>query len=183
MHPLAIEDALLAHQLPKLDIHGDQLIVVPAQPISRMAKSGKTGLRPARSAVWRPKPRLRPLPALTEINCGETATARRNAADAQRPPPGCRERASGAPRWRWSGKADRVAFLPGDGPWPSGGLLETARAGSAGLALQQARAHSFSLGSSVRSPRVIAPAAFSGQFINQRSLAASEAILASGERT
>ena len=54
LHPLAIEDALLAHQLPKLNIHGDQLIVVPAQPISRMAKSGKTGLRPARSAVWWP---------------------------------------------------------------------------------------------------------------------------------
>ena len=28
LHPLAIEDALLAHQLPKLDIYGDQLFVV-----------------------------------------------------------------------------------------------------------------------------------------------------------
>ena len=41
LHPLAIEDALLAHQLPKLDIYGDQLFVVarPAQPISLTAKS------------------------------------------------------------------------------------------------------------------------------------------------
>ena len=28
LHPLAIEDALLAHQLPKLNIYGDQLFVV-----------------------------------------------------------------------------------------------------------------------------------------------------------
>ena len=28
LHPLAIEDALVAHQLPKLDIYGDQLFVV-----------------------------------------------------------------------------------------------------------------------------------------------------------
>ena len=28
LHPLAIEDALLAHQLPKIDIYGDQLFVV-----------------------------------------------------------------------------------------------------------------------------------------------------------
>jgi magnesium transporter len=32
LHPLAIEDALLAHQLPKLDIYGDQLFVV-ARPV------------------------------------------------------------------------------------------------------------------------------------------------------
>ena len=31
LHPLAIEDALLAHQLPKLDIYGDQLFVVRSE--------------------------------------------------------------------------------------------------------------------------------------------------------
>src|ERR1700745_147229 len=28
LHPLAVEDALKAHQLPKLDVYGDQLFVV-----------------------------------------------------------------------------------------------------------------------------------------------------------
>ena len=28
LHPLAIEDALAAHQLPKVDVYGDQLFVV-----------------------------------------------------------------------------------------------------------------------------------------------------------
>ena len=28
LHPLAIEDALTAHQLPKVDVYGDQLFVV-----------------------------------------------------------------------------------------------------------------------------------------------------------
>ena len=33
LHPLAVEDALTAHQLPKVDVYGDQLFVVarPAQ--------------------------------------------------------------------------------------------------------------------------------------------------------
>jgi Mg2+ and Co2+ transporter CorA len=48
LHPLAIEDALLAHQLPKLDIYGDQLFVV-ARPAH---------LATAKSAMVRPRSSL-----------------------------------------------------------------------------------------------------------------------------
>ena len=48
LHPLAIEDALLAHQLPKLDIYGDQLFVV-ARPAH---------LADGRSAMARPRSSL-----------------------------------------------------------------------------------------------------------------------------
>ena len=48
LHPLAIEDALLAHQLPKLDIYGDQLFVV-ARPAHLVT---------AKSAMARPRSSL-----------------------------------------------------------------------------------------------------------------------------
>ena len=46
MHPLAIEDALLAHQLPKLDIYGDQLFVVarPAHLVDGQICYGETSV-------------------------------------------------------------------------------------------------------------------------------------------
>jgi len=46
LHPLAIEDALLAHQLPKLDIYGDQLFVVarPAHLADGQIAYGETSV-------------------------------------------------------------------------------------------------------------------------------------------
>jgi magnesium transporter len=46
LHPLAIEDALLAHQLPKLDIYGDQLFVVarPAHLVDGQICYGETSV-------------------------------------------------------------------------------------------------------------------------------------------
>ena len=46
LHPLAIEDALLAHQLPKLDIYGDQLFVVarPAHLADGQIRYGETSV-------------------------------------------------------------------------------------------------------------------------------------------
>jgi magnesium transporter len=46
LHPLAIEDALLAHQLPKLDIYGDQLFVVarPAHLADGQIHYGETSV-------------------------------------------------------------------------------------------------------------------------------------------
>src|SRR5262249_51823321 len=46
LHPLAIEDALLAHQLPKLDIYGDQLFVVarPAHLADGEIRYGETAV-------------------------------------------------------------------------------------------------------------------------------------------
>ena len=49
LHPLAIEDALLAHQLPKLDIYGDQLFVV-ARPAA-LSRERWRGL--VRRVGWR----------------------------------------------------------------------------------------------------------------------------------
>ena len=46
LHPLAIEDALLAHQLPKLDVYGDQLFVVarPAYLADGEIRYGETSV-------------------------------------------------------------------------------------------------------------------------------------------
>lgn len=46
LHPLAIEDALLAHQLPKLDVYGDQLFVVarPAHLAEGEIRYGETSV-------------------------------------------------------------------------------------------------------------------------------------------
>ena len=52
LHPLAIEDALLAHQLPKLDIYGDQLFVV-ARP-AYLAGMAKSPMARPRSSLAKP---------------------------------------------------------------------------------------------------------------------------------
>ena len=39
LHPLAVEDALKAHQLPKVDIYGDQLFVGPCRSDDAFARA------------------------------------------------------------------------------------------------------------------------------------------------
>ena len=39
LHPLAVEDALKAHQLPKVDVYGDQLFVVARTAIPFVVES------------------------------------------------------------------------------------------------------------------------------------------------
>lgn len=181
LHPLAIEDALLAHQLPKLDISGNQLLVVLAQPISRWpnlrwrdrSSSCPIGRLAAKAA---PAPDI-PLPALTEVNCSETGEGR-NAAGAQGPPPGCCKRTSEALTLALERQSRLSSLFARKRSLAVWRLLETARAGSASL-------EHFGWRAPIRFSPGIAPAGslLRSGHINQRSLAVSEAILARGDRT